>query len=324
VSKRVRNRTSPLALCAAGTHTNFEPGREWRTVNAIHRKSLPMSEKSMLLAIAKYQCRRDGFCHAGVGTLARDVGCNEKTARKAIHGLRKKRIIRIQEARGLSSEIVIDWKVFESLHDITPPRTGRGSPRSSPLPKLRGVLLPKVGVPTPPKTGTQGVKSPEGCGIEGDGVAITDRGNDHHRFSPNTPPRKSDDDAVLVSENESPNHFETIQDQAKESLVAKGEDPDFVDEAIRFIDERSQACGKPPATASYYIRSFEALKHNSDEMDALWKGVRRKRYLRARYMPNFTAQLSPESENRRREFNRALTGQNPCAENVAISLADRA
>jgi hypothetical protein len=37
-------------------------------------------------------------------------------------------------------------------------------------------------------------------------------------------------------------------------------------------------------------------------MAELWNIVERKRSLREKYMPNFTGQLSPESEKRRRKF----------------------
>ncbi|HLZ91764.1 MAG TPA: hypothetical protein VKQ28_08615 [Candidatus Acidoferrum sp.] len=128
----------------------------------------------------------------------------------------------------------------------------------------------------------------------------------HHLL---TGPKSADDDTFPVSETQSPNHFEEIQDRAVSILLAKGEDPEFVAAAIQFIDERSESHGKTPATANYYLRSFAALKHNSEEMDALYEVVRRKRSLREKYMPGFTGHLSPESERLRREFNRTVASK---------------
>jgi hypothetical protein len=93
----------------------------------------------------------------------------------------------------------------------------------------------------------------------------------------------SDDDRDFIG----PNHFETIQDQAKEILVGQGELPEFIDEALRFIDERSQQHQTVPATANYYVKSFEVLKHNSNEMGDLWEKVNRGKALREKFMPDF-------------------------------------
>src|SRR5260370_12043454 len=74
----------------------FEPGREWRTVNAIHRKDLPMPEKSLLIAIAKHEARRHRVCYASVRTLSSDAGCDEKTRRRVLNRLEKKyKLIRV-------------------------------------------------------------------------------------------------------------------------------------------------------------------------------------------------------------------------------------
>lgn len=132
----------------------FEPGREWRTVNAIHRKKLTMREKSLLIAVAKHESRRNRVCHASISTLATDVGCDIKTARFALHDLSQKKIIRIKKVRGLSSRIVIDWKRFAKLPPATPPESGRGASRRGPLPKVVGVPLPNLVGVTPPESGT--------------------------------------------------------------------------------------------------------------------------------------------------------------------------
>ena len=139
----------------------FEPGREWRTVNAIHRKDLPMAQKSLLIAIAKHESRRDKVCRASIPSLAADMGSDVKTVRFAMHALGK--ILRIKNVSGLASRIVIDWKRFAKLPCITPTESGRSVSRRGPLPKVVGVPLPNpVGV-TPPGSGTtQRVKSQGG------------------------------------------------------------------------------------------------------------------------------------------------------------------
>jgi len=68
-----------------------------------------MSQKSLLIAIAKHESRRDKVCHASVRTLAADVGSDVKTARFALHTLAQRKIIRIRIVRGSSSRFVIDW-----------------------------------------------------------------------------------------------------------------------------------------------------------------------------------------------------------------------
>lgn len=150
----------------------FEPGREWRTVNAIHRKQLSMREKSLLIAVAKHESRRDRFCHASIRTLAADMGSDVKTARFALHALAQSKIVRVRNIRGSSSRIVVDWKRFAKLPSVTPPESGRGASRRRPLPKLVAVPLPNQGVDTPPESGTtQRVKN-QGCGIDSGAARI--------------------------------------------------------------------------------------------------------------------------------------------------------
>jgi hypothetical protein len=137
----------------------FEPGREWQTVNAIHRKELPMPEKSLLIAIAKHEARRDRVCYASVRTLSSDAGCDEKTGRRVIERLKTKyKLIRVRKVRGAASHIVIDSQRFKRFTE-TPPKSGRGTSRTKPLPKLGVPPLPDLGVPTPPKIGSRGVKN---------------------------------------------------------------------------------------------------------------------------------------------------------------------
>lgn len=129
----------------------------------------------------------------------------------------------------------------------------------------------------------------------GEGVSGEHTRNHHLRFESSKP----DDDRGYAS-----NHFEKIQDKAKAILTGQGESPDFVDEAFLLFDDRSELFGSTPATANYYLTCFEQLKHDSVQMAELWGVVKRKRSLREKYMPGFTGQLSPESEKRRRKFNR--------------------
>jgi hypothetical protein len=99
-----------------------------------------------------------------------------------------------------------------------------------------------------------------------------------------------------------PSRFEKLQNAAQAILVERGEDAEFVEAAIQFIDERAAALGKSPASAAYYVASFQTLQHNSEEMAALWEIVKRRRELRRRWMSGFTGELTPEMEERRRAF----------------------
>lgn len=103
-----------------------------------------MPQKSLLIAIAKHESRRDKVCRASIPSLAADMGSDVKTVRFAMHGLGK--ILRIKNVPGLASRIVIDWKRFAKLPCITPTESGRGVSPRGPLPKVVGV--------TPPKSGT--------------------------------------------------------------------------------------------------------------------------------------------------------------------------
>lgn len=131
-----------------------------------------MPQKSLLIAIAKHESRRDKVCRASIPSLAADMGSDVKTVRFAMHGLGK--ILRIKNVPGLASRIVIDWKRFAKLPCITPTESGRGVSRRGPLPKVVGVPLPNLVGVTPPESGTtQRVKN-QGSGIDS-GAARIDR-----------------------------------------------------------------------------------------------------------------------------------------------------
>src|ERR1700730_16928296 len=95
--------------------TNWEPGREWQTVNAIHRTSLTMSEKSLLIVVAKNQSRRNGSCYASVETLALDMGCDVKTVREVRDRLAKRRIVEVIPNSGRSSTVIINWQILAAV-----------------------------------------------------------------------------------------------------------------------------------------------------------------------------------------------------------------
>jgi hypothetical protein len=275
----------------------FEPGREWRTVNAIHRKELPMPQKSLLIAIAKHESRRHRFCFAGIRTLAVDVGCDVKTARCALHDLSEKKIIRVKNVRGSSSRVVIDWKRFEKLPSATPTKSGRGVSQRRPLPKVGEVPLPNVAGGTPPKSGTQGVKKYQGGEPRAVSVVFEkqsgEKSNHHH-------PKTDDDNSLPVDEK--PNRFAVLQDRARDILVETGEDRETVELAIEWLDERAATLGKTPVSPQYYVACFESLKANAEEWQMITAHVNRRRALREKFMSNFTAELTPEMEQRRRAF----------------------
>jgi len=55
-----------------------------------------MREKSLLIAVAKHESRRDRVCHASIRTLAADMGSDVKTARFALHALAERKIVRVR------------------------------------------------------------------------------------------------------------------------------------------------------------------------------------------------------------------------------------
>jgi hypothetical protein len=138
---------------------------------------------------------------------------------------------------------------------------------------------------------------PVGAVSEGSGVLPVVSENEKGEVSHHHPePPKPDDDL--------PSRFEKLQNTARAILVERGEDAEFVEAAIQFIDERSAALGRSPGSAAYYLASFQTLQHSSEEMAAIWETVKRRRELREKWMPGFTGELSPDSETHRQEFNR--------------------
>ena len=191
-----------------------------------------MPQKSLLIAIAKHESRRDKVCHASIPTLAADVGSDKKTTRCALHALAQQKIIRVKSVRGLSSRIVIDWKRFEKLPPATPPKSGRGISQRRPLPKTGGVPLPNpVGV-TPPKSGsTQRVKNQGG---ESGAVSSVFENNSGERLSHHHPPQAQ----KLCSPNGD------RLDDYKKIVLAKCKDPDgILSTALDIIIERARRSG---------------------------------------------------------------------------------
>ncbi len=244
----------------------FEPGREWRTVYAIHRKGLGMAQKSLLIAIAKYESRRNRFCHASIRTLAADMGSDVKTARFALHALAQSKIIRIRNVRGSSSRIVIDWKRFAKLPSVTPPESGRGAPRRRPLPKVGGVLLPNSVGGTPPESGTQGVKKNQGG--EHGAVSSVFENNSGEVF--NHHPAQAQ---KLCSPNGD------RLDDFKKIVLAKCKDPDgMLSTALDIIIERARRSGVNVSSPKYLEAALDRFNFQEGQDHEDWmqrsRGVR--------------------------------------------------
>jgi hypothetical protein len=135
-------------------------------------------------------------------------------------------------------------------------------------------------------------------GVEYQGEVVVPGSDSKDVYGKNQNHHRKDDDASV-----SLSRLEKLLVKAKTFLVNKDEDPEFVEAALEFIEERSEMCGGTPASAKYYIASFETLKHSSEDMAEIWEIVNRKRELREKWMPGFTGELSTESEQRRRQFN---------------------
>jgi hypothetical protein len=244
----------------------FEPGREWRTVNAIHRKKLTMREKSLLIAVAKHESRRNRVCHASISTLAADVGCDVKTARFALHDLSQKKIIRIKNVRGLSSRIVIDWKRFAKLPPATPPESGRGASRRGPLPKVVGVPLPNPVAVTPPESGTtQRVKNQ---GSESGAVSSVFENNSGEILSHHHPPQAQ----TLCSPNGD------RLDDFKKIVLAKCKDPDgMLSIALDVIVERTRRSGINVTSPKYLEVALDRFNFQEGQDREDWTALSRGR-----------------------------------------------
>jgi hypothetical protein len=251
----------------SGKRAPFEPGREWRTVNAIHRKELPMPEKSLLIAIAKHEARRHRVCYASVRTLSSDAGCDEKTGRRVLKRLEKKyKLIRVRKVRGATSHIVINLERFKRFTETTPPKIGRGTSRREPLPKLGVPPLPNLGVPTPPKIGSQGVKNPEG-GESGSVCVVVEKTSgeivNHHHPS----------QAQKLC---SPNGDRL--DDFKKIVLAKCKDPDgILPTALDIIIERARRSGINVTSPKYLEVALDRFNFHEGQDREDWMAASRGR-----------------------------------------------
>ena len=216
-----------------------------------------MPQKSLLIAIAKHESRRDKVCHASIPTLAADVGCDVKTARFALHSLAQSKIIRIRNVRGSSSRIVIDWKRFAKLPSVSPPESGKGTSRRKPFPKVGEVPLPNLVGGTSPESGTQGVKKYQGS--EPGGVSSIfehnsgEIGNHHH--SPQAPKLCSSNSDRL--------------DDFKKIVLAKCKDDseDTLSTALDIIIERALQSGVTVSSPKYLEVALERFDFQAGAQD---------------------------------------------------------
>jgi hypothetical protein len=191
-----------------------------------------MPEKSLLIAIAKQEARRHRVCHASVRTLSLDAGCDEKTGRRVLERLEKKyRLIRVRKVRGATSHIVINWQRFKRFTETTPPKSGRGTSRTEPLPKVGVPPLPNLGVPTPPKIGSRGVKNPEGGGSGAvSSVFENTSGETVNHHHPKTDDDREKPDQEIQGRNAAVSNWMKANDLADpvwaEAAIAHVNDPD--------------------------------------------------------------------------------------------------
>ena len=116
---------------------------------------------------------------------------------------------------------------------------------------------------------------------------------------------KTDDDLSDI-----PSRFEVLLEKAKNILVSKGHELDYVEVALDWIDERSFQLGKSPGSVAYYLKCFETLEESLTEKDLVWEHVKKRRALYAKFgMPVDVTnlQLTPKQEKARQSFNRRHT-----------------
>ena len=93
-----------------------------------------------------------------------------------------------------------------------------------------------------------------------------------------------------------PTHVDKMISRAAAILKSRGEDPLFVDEALEFIDQRSQAAGTVPGSERYYLVAYENLLQGRHEFAAAWKEARV-----GEFIPNGPVSVRPEILERERK-----------------------
>jgi hypothetical protein len=122
-----------------------------------------------------------------------------------------------------------------------------------------------------------------------------------------TPVEKTDDDLSDV-----PSRSELLLEKAKNILISKGHERDYVEIALDWIDQRSFELGKAPGAVAYYLKCFGTLEESLTEKDLVREHVEKRRARYAKFgIPVDVAklQLTREQEKARQSFNQLRTGR---------------
>ena len=141
-------------------------------------------------------------------------------------------------------------------------------------------------------------------GVPTDRYISGDKVSPSSSVSENTSVKKIDD-----NDNDRPDRVEALLKKAITILICRGHEPDYVEIALNWIDQRSFEVGTAPGSVTYYLKSFETLEGSPTEKDLVWDHVkkRRARYLRFGIPIDITTlQLTSEQEKARQLFNQRL------------------
>jgi hypothetical protein len=244
----------------------------------------PPSYKAVLLFLASFANPDGTSVFQSSRSIAGRLGYDRNTVRQAIHYWIEAKVlglVRAGNGRGHANEYRI---LLETAESFTPYSVKNGG-TVHPFNEKRGDLTTNKGANSPAETGEK----------TGEPITPTESPNKNTEITNHhPPPKKADDDRI-----------QRLFDQAERLLLAQGEDPFFVLVALEFLDKRSFECGKsPPATVQWYLTAYSNLKHDSQEVAAVWEQVKHRRKLREKYMPGFTG--LPDNDAARQEFNRRI------------------
>jgi hypothetical protein len=134
---------------------------------------------------------------------------------------------------------------------------------------------------------------------------LRDIGNGGEKHAPSsssvsgTAPVKTNDDDLR----DFPSRFELLLEKAKNILISKGHERDYVEIALDWIDERSFELGKAPGSVAYYLKCFETLEESLTEKDLVMEHVKKRRAHYAQFgipVDLTELRLTPEQEAARR------------------------
>lgn len=111
----------------------------WQRIDLVHQlsgKLVKAAEKSLLIALAKHEDRRDGFAWASLKTLARETGFSERTIRTALAELRRCGFVVVHSRPRQKTRVNVVWeRILSSTLDD---EVSREQPTAAAIPPICG------------------------------------------------------------------------------------------------------------------------------------------------------------------------------------------